>query len=149
MHDPMAMRPFLGYNFGHYLDHWLSLEKEGRQMPKIFHVNWFRRDQEGGFLWPGFGENIRVLEWICRRVDDEDLGVMSAVGVLPRPGSVDLKGLLEEVDWQKLFSLPRDFWIAEVEELKGWLDQELSVDMPDVIREQMLLLEQRVKNLPE
>ena len=149
MHDPMAMRPFLGYNFGHYLDHWLSLEKEGRQMPKIFHVNWFRRDQEGGFLWPGFGENIRVLEWICRRVDDEDLGVMSAVGVLPRPGSVDLKGLLEEVDWQKLFSLPRDFWMAEVEELKRWLDQELSADMPDVIREQMLLLEQRVKNLPE
>lgn len=75
MHDPFAMRPFFGYNFGHYLAHWLSFqEKEGLQLPKIFHVNWFRKDAKTGeFLWPGFGENCRVLDWICRRVDGEDV----------------------------------------------------------------------------
>lgn len=74
MHDPFAMRPFFGYNFGHYLKHWLSFEKkDGLKLPHIFHVNWFRKDDNNKFLWPGFGENSRVLDWICRRVDGEDV----------------------------------------------------------------------------
>ena len=74
MHDPFAMRPFFGYNFGHYLKHWLSFEKkDGLKLPRIFHVNWFRKDDNNKFLWPGFGENSRVLDWICRRVDGEDI----------------------------------------------------------------------------
>lgn len=73
MFDPFAMRPFFGYNFGHYLDHWLSFgAKENLKLPKIFHVNWFRKSSEGKFLWPGFGENSRVLDWICRRVNHQD-----------------------------------------------------------------------------
>lgn len=78
MHDPFAMRPFFGYNFGHYLDHWLSFaDKPGLTLPKIFHVNWFRKDvQSGKFLWPGFGENCRVLDWIIRRVDNEDIATV-------------------------------------------------------------------------
>lgn len=71
MHDPFAMRPFFAYNFGHYLDHWLSMESRSSRLPKIFHVNWFRKDNNGNFMWPGFGENSRVLDWIIRRIDNE------------------------------------------------------------------------------
>ena len=75
MHDPFAMRPFFGYNFGHYLQHWLNFEKKPNlRLPKIFHVNWFRKGETSNqFLWPGFGENSRVLDWICRRVDGDDI----------------------------------------------------------------------------
>jgi phosphoenolpyruvate carboxykinase (GTP) len=75
MHDPFAMRPFFGYNFGHYVQHWLNFEKNRKlKLPKIFHVNWFRKSEiDNKFLWPGFGENNRVLDWICRRVDGQDI----------------------------------------------------------------------------
>jgi phosphoenolpyruvate carboxykinase (GTP) len=75
MFDPFAMRPFFGYNFSHYVNHWLSFEKRpGLRLPKIFHVNWFRKSEsDGQYLWPGFGENSRVLDWICKRVDGEDV----------------------------------------------------------------------------
>ena len=86
MHDPMAMRPFLGYNFGEYLQHWLDQDKPGRHMPRIFHVNWFRLDSQGKFAWPGFGENIRVIDWMCRRLDGEDIAVESPIGLLPKKG---------------------------------------------------------------
>ena len=85
MHDPFAMRPFFGYNFGDYLSHWLKLgQKDGAQLPKIFHVNWFRKSPSGGFLWPGFGENSRVLDWIVRRCDNEDIAKQTAVGLVPK-----------------------------------------------------------------
>ena len=86
MHDPFAMRPFVGYNFGEYLQHWLDLEQPNRVMPKFFHVNWFRLNEKGKFMWPGFGENIRVLDWIFRRCNGEDIAQKSAVGLLPKPG---------------------------------------------------------------
>ncbi|EPB68101.1 phosphoenolpyruvate carboxykinase [Ancylostoma ceylanicum] len=79
MHDRMAMRPFMRYNFGHYLQHWIDLNQEGRKVPGIHHVNWFRKDANNKFLWPGFGDNIRVIDWIIRRLDGEpDLGSASS-----------------------------------------------------------------------
>ena len=91
MHDPFAMRPFFGYNFGDYLQHWLSFADDPKnKLPKIFHVNWFRKDKNGKFLWPGFGDNSRVLDWILKRINDENVAQRTPVGWVPKPGSLDL-----------------------------------------------------------
>lgn len=116
MHDPFAMRPFFGYNFGHYLEHWLSMERvSGAKLPKIFHVNWFRKSQAGKFLWPGFGDNVRVLDWILRRiVNESNTAHKTAIGYIPTENAMHLEGLTEKVDLKELFNLPKDFWQQEV-----------------------------------
>jgi phosphoenolpyruvate carboxykinase (GTP) len=92
--DPMAMLPFCGYNMADYFAHWLAMSREHpNQMPRIFLVNWFRKDSDGKFIWPGFGENSRVLEWIFRRCDGEGDAVETAVGLVPTPDSLDTDGL--------------------------------------------------------
>ncbi|KAL5022405.1 hypothetical protein ScPMuIL_001560 [Solemya velum] len=122
MHDPFAMRPFFGYNFGHYLKHWLSFQDNADyNLPKIFHVNWFRKNGTGSFMWPGFGENSRVLDWIFRRVDGEDCAQRSAIGYVPKPGSIDLSGLKEKVDMEGLFSLSQEFWQQECRDIENTL----------------------------
>ncbi|XP_013418183.1 phosphoenolpyruvate carboxykinase [GTP] [Lingula anatina] len=136
MHDPMAMRPFIGYNFGKYLDHWLEVEKPPHKVPKIFHVNWFRVDSTGKFLWPGFGDNIRVLDWIMRRVDGEDIAVESPIGLLPKKGSINLDGL-GEINWDELFSIPKDYWLADIKETMKFLDDQTGEDLPQVVRDEL------------
>ncbi len=92
--DPMAMLPFCGYNMADYFGHWLKLgEREGAELPRIFYVNWFRKDADGKFLWPGFGENSRVLEWVFRRCDGEAEAVETPIGLLPAEGAIDTEGL--------------------------------------------------------
>ena len=146
MHDPMAMRPFMGYNFGDYLRHWLDINKPGRNMPKIFHVNWFRLDEDGSFLWPGFGDNIRVVDWICKRVaGQQDIAVESPIGFLPKEGALDLSGLNKTVSWDKLFGLPKDYWVEDVEETKRYLDQQVGIDLPSPIVRQLDELEERIR----
>lgn len=113
MHDPFAMRPFFGYNFGHYIEHWLSMDKPGRKLPKIFHVNWFRKDNKGKFLWPGFGENSRVLDYVLRRVDGEDIAVDTPIGLIPKPDAINLKGL-KDVNTKELYNVDKQFWLGEV-----------------------------------
>ena len=94
VHDPFSMRPFLGYNFGDYMQHWLGMEQAGRQMPKVFMVNWFRRDESGEYLWPGFGENVRVLEWIFDRCDEkQDSAERTPIGYIPKITSLQLDGM--------------------------------------------------------
>ncbi|KAL4216285.1 Protein kinase C-like 1 [Mactra antiquata] len=147
VHDPFAMRPFFGYNFGHYLKHWLSFQDNRKvNCPKIFHVNWFRKGPEG-FLWPGFGENICVLDWIFRRVQGEDCHVMSPVGYIPRPGSLNMAGLKQEVDMNALFELPVEFWKAEVDELEHYFDSQVGSDLPDKIKQELNQLKQRIYNM--
>lgn len=114
MHDPFAMRPFFGYNFGKYLEHWLSMTNKSTALPKIYHVNWFRKDSNGKFLWPGFGENSRVLDWILRRLDGEDCGENTAIGIVPKSGSLNLAGMSESIDEKQLFHIPKQFWTEEV-----------------------------------
>ncbi|XP_056887016.1 phosphoenolpyruvate carboxykinase, cytosolic [GTP] isoform X2 [Takifugu flavidus] len=145
MHDPFAMRPFFGYNFGQYLSHWLSLaDHPSAKLPKIFHVNWFRKSSTGGFLWPGFGENIRVLDWIFRRVNGEAEATLSAVGYLPSKDSLNLQGL-HDVNLNQLFSLDKKFWEREVEEVRKYFIMEVNDDLPAEVSQQLDLLDQRVK----
>lgn len=147
MHDPFAMRPFFGYNFGDYLQHWLSFQQRQEKLPKIFHVNWFRKDDKGHFLWPGFGENARVLEWIFRRVDGENIANESAIGYIPKLNSLNLSGLEQPVDLQELFRLPADFWQDEVKSIYKYFDEQVNDDLPPAIMEELKALEKRVSQL--
>ena len=145
MHDPFSMRPFFGYNFGHYLQHWLSLgEKKNVNLPNIFMVNWFRKSSSGGFLWPGFGENIRVIDWVLRRCNNEEgISVESPVGNLPAKGSLYLGELKQEVDWDQMFSTPTEFWQDEVKELKSYFSQQVGDSLPEEISKQLDILKSK------
>lgn len=115
---------------------------------QIFHVNWFRLDEDGSFLWPGFGDNIRVVDWICKRVaGQQDIAVESPIGFLPKEGGLDLSGLNKTVSWDKLFSLPKDYWTEDVEETKRFLDQQVGIDLPSPIVRQLDKLEERVRSM--
>lgn len=147
MHDPMAMRPFMGYNFGDYLKHWISLNNGERKMPRIYHVNWFRRDSEGKFLWPGYGENIRVIDWIVRRLDgDDSIGKRTAIGIVPAEGSLNLSGLdLKNLD--ELMSVPRAYWRSDAKEVRSFLEQQVGKDLPAEILAELEGQEERIMEL--
>ncbi|XP_056099875.1 phosphoenolpyruvate carboxykinase, cytosolic [GTP] [Rhinichthys klamathensis goyatoka] len=146
MHDPFAMRPFFGYNFGQYLSHWLSMQDHpDAKLPKIFHVNWFRKSASGRFLWPGFGENIRVLEWMFRRISGEAGAMPSAVGFLPV--HLNLRGLPSDLDLDQLFHISAQFWSREVEEIRAYFQREVNQDLPAEMERQLEMLEQRVGRL--
>lgn len=148
MNDPFAMRPFFGYNFGHYLEHWLSMsQRTSKNMPAVFHVNWFRKGANGKFLWPGFGENSRVLDWILRRVDGEDIATESPIGLLPKDGTLNLDGLQENIDTNELFRLPKDFWLKEAQDLKEYFDAQVGSDLPPTIAQELDKLAQNVSKL--
>jgi len=150
MHDPFAMRPFFGYNFGHYCGHWLSQNKDNRKMPKIFHVNWFKKSNEGkgSFLWPGFGENARVLEWIFRRVQGEqDIQIETPIGLIPKPGSINVEGLdLASNAMNELFEIKKDFWLDEVKELHHYFEENVNESLPKEIYNELDELEERLKS---
>jgi phosphoenolpyruvate carboxykinase (GTP) len=115
--DPMAMLPFCGYNMADYFRHWLRMGQRSDEAPGIFHVNWFRTGEDGRYLWPGFGENLRVLRWILGRCRGTADAVRSPVGYLPAPGALDLAGLdLPARDLERLFSIDREAWNRELED---------------------------------
>ena len=113
--DPMAMLPFCGYNMGDYFQHWLNIGKDvGNKVPKIFHVNWFRLDDEGHFLWPGFGENLRVLLWILKRCEDKVGAVETPIGYLPKPEDISLEGIdVTKETLKELLSVDKDLWLED------------------------------------
>ena len=137
--DPMAMLPFCGYNMGDYFKHWLEMGKRMKSQPKVFRVNWFRRDQNGKFLWPGFGDNLRVLEWILDRSNGKVDAVETPIGYIPKPNSLDLTGLnLNPETLKELFDIDPGEWmptfLAEEEFLAQFgskLPQELREDLED------------------
>ncbi|KAL3860782.1 hypothetical protein ACJMK2_010852 [Sinanodonta woodiana] len=145
MHDPFAMRPFFGYNFGQYLQHWLSFQdRPGLKLPRIYHVNWFRKSKDGKFLWPGFGENSRVLDWIFRRLNGEDCAEKTPIGMVPKQNALKLENLEEHVDMDALFSLQKEFWQHEVKDIQKYFDEQVGSDLPVAIQQELKSLEQRV-----
>ena len=121
--DSMAMKPFCGYNYGDYFAHWLSFDKPGAKLPKIFHVNWFRKGSDGKFLWPGFGDNLRVLEWIIDRCKGSANAVETPIGRVPGPDDLHLDGLdLDSTALATLLEVDAAGWSAEVADIGTYLD---------------------------
>ena len=120
--DSMAMKPFAGYNFADYFAHWLSLDKPGAKLPRIFHVNWFRKGKDGKFLWPGFGDNLRVIEWILNRVEGHAGALETPVGHLPRPEDINVDGLdLDGSILDQLLNIDRQGWHDEMHAIGDYL----------------------------
>ncbi len=121
--DSMAMKPFCGYHFGDYFAHWLSFDQAGAKLPKIFHVNWFRKGSDGQFLWPGFGDNLRVLEWMIERIEGRATGVDTPVGILPSEGELKLEGLaLDRTRLDELLAVDPDGWQDELAAIGDYLE---------------------------
>ena len=132
--DPMAMKPFCGYNFADYWQHWLSFAERTETLPKIFHVNWFRRDDDGRFLWPGFGENLRVLSWIIDRCEGRVGARETPIGLLPEPGDIDTRDLdIDAATMHELLTLDLDKWAAENAHFAEYLD-EFGHRVPEALR---------------
>jgi phosphoenolpyruvate carboxykinase (GTP) len=144
--DPMAMLPFCGYNMADYLAHWLKAgEREGAQLPRIFYVNWFRKDADGKFLWPGFGENSRVLEWVFRRCEGSAEAVETAIGLLPAEGALNTEGLnIDEEAMRELLSVDEDLVREQLPQVKEHFAQ-FGDKLPAALAQQLESLERRLQ----
>ena len=143
--DPMAMLPFCGYNMADYFAHWLKIgETPGAQLPRVFYVNWFRKGDDGSFLWPGFGENSRVLEWIFRRCEDAVDAVQTPIGLVPRLQDLNTKGLeLPPEALEALLTVDADLAAAELPQTREHLDR-FGDRLPQTLRDELAALEQRL-----
>jgi phosphoenolpyruvate carboxykinase (GTP) len=144
--DPMAMLPFIGYNAGDYVDHWLTIGKQHDEskLPKVYLVNWFRRDEDGSFLWPGFGENTRVLKWIVERLEGTAGATETPIGYLPRAEDIDTTGLdLDPETLAKALAFREDEWRAELPLIKEWFDK-FGDSLPEQMAVELATLEQRL-----
>ena len=144
--DPFAMLPFCGYNMAYYWGHWLKIGSftTPDKLPKIYQVNWFRKDSEGKFLWPGFGENSRVLEWIIRRLEGEAEAIDTPIGRLPAEGALNLEGLdLDESQVAELFSINPVSWLAESDLTEEYFEK-FGDRVPTELRGQLASLRERL-----
>ena len=144
--DPFAMLPFAGYNMGDYISHWLKIgaSADADKLPKIFYVNWFRKDADGRWLWPGFGENSRVLEWVFRRCDGAAGGTETAIGTLPVASDLNIEGLdIDAADLSELLKVDPAEWKAELPSIEEHLDN-LGERLPDEMRSQLAALSERL-----
>ncbi|MBQ1545603.1 MAG: phosphoenolpyruvate carboxykinase (GTP) [Clostridia bacterium] len=146
--DPMAMRPFIGYDCGTYFQHWLDIGKtvDVDKQPKFFNVNWFRKDDEGHFMWPGFGDNLRVLDWILKRCAGEVDAVETEIGFLPKPEDINLEGLEDEVSMdalKEMLSVDKKLWAEEAEGIEEFYDS-LGSTVPAELKDQLAKLKAAV-----
>ena len=142
--DPMAMRPFTGYDMGDYFGHWLEMGKNIPNPPKIFHVNWFRTDADGHFIWPGFGDNMRVLLWILARCEGKVDARETAIGYVPYAKDINIEGLdITEDTVNELLSVDNEAWLADVENIKEFYDM-IGGTVPCELREELSALKARL-----
>ena len=144
--DPFAMRPFCGYHICDYFQHWINIGKtaDPEKLPKIFMVNWFRKDKDGNWLWPGFGENSRVLKWILERVSGEGKAVETPIGYMPTPDAIDTTGLdISNSAMQELLKIDRDEWLREVASIREYYDS-FGDKLPKELTHQLNALEERL-----
>ncbi|MBE6685975.1 MAG: phosphoenolpyruvate carboxykinase (GTP) [Ruminococcaceae bacterium] len=142
--DPMAMRPFVGYDMGDYFQHWLDMGKKIPNAPKIFHVNWFRTDDEGHFIWPGFGDNMRVLMWILARCEDKVDAVETAIGFVPKAEDINIEGLDIDIDTIKeLLRVDTTSWKEDIENIKEFYAM-IGERVPAELHEELAALEARL-----
>jgi phosphoenolpyruvate carboxykinase (GTP) len=145
--DPMAMKPFAGYNFGDYWAHWLSMEKRVKKLPGVFHVNWFRRDAGGRFLWPGYGENLRVLAWIIDRCRGGGHAVDTAIGAVPGRDGIDYSGLgLEEATIAELLAVDAAAWRHEADDIGNYLES-FGARLPAKLKDEVSQLKARLSSV--
>jgi phosphoenolpyruvate carboxykinase (GTP) len=144
--DPMAMLPFCGYNMGDYFGHWLNTGKKLTNPPKIFHVNWFRTDEKGKFLWPGFGENLRVLDWIIKRCNGEADARKTAIGYVPERGSINIEGLdVSSQTMNDLLAISGSDWTEDMKSISDFFTQ-FGDRMPRQMWDQYEALSRRLQN---
>ncbi len=145
--DPMAMLPFCGYNMGDYFAHWLEMgeKTDADKLPRIFYVNWFRKDTDGGWLWPGFGENSRVLKWIVERISGKGEVVETPIGYLPAPGAVDTSGLdVTEDQMTELLNVDTEEWLNEIQSIREHYER-FEDKLPKALSEELEALESRLR----
>ena len=144
-HDPFAMLPFCGYNMADYWGHWLEMQdKAGDKFPKVYQVNWFRKDEDGKFLWPGYGENSRVLDWIVRRAAGQVEAIDGVTGRYPKFEDFNLEGLdLGEEEWAKMYDIDPEAWAAEMDDTEEYYKQ-FGDKLPEAIKEQLAKFRARI-----
>ena len=150
-HDPMAMKPFIGYNVGDYWAHWLEMgEMLGDKAPKIFNVNWFKKDENGNFIWPGFGDNMRVLDWIINRVEGKVDAVETPIGYVPKAEDINVTGIEDEVTpeiMEKLLYIDKDLWKEEIKEMRRYYDEDIKAKgghIPQALYDELDKIEARL-----
>jgi phosphoenolpyruvate carboxykinase (GTP) len=140
------MLPFIGYNAGDYFAHWIQMGKDADavKLPKIFYVNWFRRDADGKFVWPGFGENIRVIKWALERIEDKTAAVDTPIGRVPAPDSLDVEGLdMDEKDLIEAITVNVGDWKNEIPLIEEWFDK-IGAALPTSMRDELDALKLRL-----
>ena len=150
-HDPMAMKPFIGYNVGDYWAHWLEMgEKRGDKAPKIFNVNWFKQDENGNFIWPGFGDNMRVLDWIIKRCEGTIDADETAIGYIPKKTDINVEGIEDEVTpeiMDMLLAVDKDLWTKEIAEMRRYYKEDIADKggkVPEALIKELDKLEERL-----
>lgn len=152
--DPMSMLPFCGYNMADYFQHWINMGKKVKNQPKIFNVNWFRLNENGKFLWPGFGENLRVLLWMLERCNGKVNAEETAIGYLPKPEDIDIEGIDYEIEPGKKFdagvlkdllSIDKEAWLADVEDIKAFYARFDQNKLPNELKDELKKLEANLK----
>ncbi|MFV1957446.1 MAG: phosphoenolpyruvate carboxykinase (GTP) [bacterium] len=145
--DPFAMKPFCGYNMGDYFQHWFEMgDRMGDKAPRIFYVNWFRKGDNGRWLWPGFGDNSRALKWMCDRVDGKVRAKETPIGLMPEDDGLDLSGLsVPKEDMEELLAVDPKMWLSELPDIEAYFEQ-FGKHLPDRLRAQLVGLKERLHN---